>query len=77
MCKLKWIDFNHVCNLFLSGNDKALRKHQEIKNKKFGKLSEVSCESVSHDPDKLSITFPVINLLKRKNLFYPKVFSLH
>ena len=29
MCKLKWIDFNHLCNLFLLGNDKALRKHQK------------------------------------------------
>ena len=28
-CKLKWIDFNLVCNLFLLGNDKALRKHQK------------------------------------------------
>ena len=27
ICKLKWIDFNHVCNSFLLGNDKALRKH--------------------------------------------------
>ena len=53
MSKLKWIDFNHLCNLFLLGNDKALRKHQKIQNKKFGKLSEVSCESVSHDPDKV------------------------
>ena len=30
MCKLEWINFNHVCNLFLLGNDKALRKHQKI-----------------------------------------------
>ena len=29
MSKLKWIDFNHVCKLFLLGNDKALRKHQK------------------------------------------------
>ena len=57
MCKLKWIDYNHVCNLFLLGNNKALRKHQKIQNKKFGKLSEVSCESVSHDPDKVIYNF--------------------
>ena len=34
-----------------------LRKHQKIQNKKSGKLSEVSCESVSHDPDKVIYNF--------------------
>ena len=57
MCKLKWIDFNHVCNLFLLGNDKALQKHQKIQNTKIGKLSEVSCESVLHDADKIIYNF--------------------
>ena len=57
MSKLKWIDFNHMCKLFLLGNDKALRKHQKIQNKKFGKLSKVSCEGVSHDPDKVICNF--------------------
>ena len=55
--KLKWIDFNHVCNLFLLGNDNALRKHQRIHNEKFGNLSEVSCESVWHDQDKVIYNF--------------------
>ena len=76
MCKLKWIDFNDVYNLFLLGNDKALRKHQKIQNKKFDKLSEVSCESVSHDPDKVIYNFSSHKLIERKNLFYPKAFSL-
>ena len=57
MCKLRWVDFNHVCNLFLLDNNKALRKHQKIQKKKFGKLSEISCESVSHDPDKVIYNF--------------------
>ena len=26
MFKLKWIDFHHVCNLFLVGNDKSIPK---------------------------------------------------
>ena len=56
-CGLKSIDFNHMCNLLLLGNDKALQKHQKIQNKKFGKLSEVSCESVSHDPNKVTYNF--------------------
>ena len=29
ICKLKWINFNHVCNLFLLGNDKAFQKIPE------------------------------------------------
>ena len=53
MCKLKWIEFNHVCHLLSLANNKALQKHQKIHNKKFSKLSEVSCEGVSHDPDKV------------------------
>ena len=57
MCKLTWIDFNHVRNLFLLGNDKVLRKHQKIQNKKLGKLFEVSCEGVSHDPGKVIYNF--------------------
>ena len=38
MFKLKWIDFHHVCNLFLTGNDKSISKHQKIQDKKFYKL---------------------------------------
>lgn len=53
MYKLTWIDFNHMCNLLLLGNDKALWKHQKSQNRKFGKLSKVFCESVLHDPDKV------------------------
>ena len=56
-CKLKWIDFNHACNLYLLGNAKAPPKHQKIQNRKFDKLSEVSCENVTHTPDKLDYNF--------------------
>ena len=62
MCKLKSIDFNHVCNLFLLENNKTLQKHQKIQNKKFGKLSQPSCESVSHDLDKVIYNFSIHNL---------------
>ena len=33
MFKLKWIDFHHVCNLFLVGNCKSISKHQNIQDK--------------------------------------------
>ena len=36
--KMKWIDFNHVCNIFLVGNDRAILKHQKIQNKKYNNL---------------------------------------
>ena len=32
--RLSFIDLNHVCNLFLIGNDKAILKHRQIQNKK-------------------------------------------
>ena len=45
MFKLKWIDFDHVCNFFSVGNDKSIFKHQNIQDKKFCKL----CHSVAGD----------------------------
>ena len=32
--KLKWIDFHHVCNLFLVDNDRSISKHKNIQDKK-------------------------------------------
>ena len=40
ICKLKWNDFNHACNLFLLSNDNP--KTPKDVDRKFGKLSEVS-----------------------------------
>ena len=31
--ELSCIDLNHVCNLFLIGNDKAILKQKQIQNK--------------------------------------------
>ena len=70
MFKLTWIDFNHACNLFLLGNDKALRKHQKIQIKKFGKLSEVFYESVSHDPDKVVYNISSHKLIDVKKICF-------
>ena len=36
---------------------KLFENKKKIQNKKFGKLSEVSCESFSHDPDKVIYNF--------------------
>ena len=36
--KLSFFDLNHVCNLFLIGNDKVILKHKQIQNKKLNNL---------------------------------------
>ena len=36
--KLSFIYLNHVCNLFLIGNDKAILKQKQIQNKKLSNL---------------------------------------
>ena len=54
---LKWIDFHHVCNLFLVGNDKSISKHQNIQDKKFCKLSNSVIGDVSYDPEQVFHNF--------------------
>ena len=51
--KLSFIDLNHVCNLFLSGNGKGILKHKQIQNKKLNNLRVTTLENSSHDPDKV------------------------
>ena len=55
--KLSFIDLNHVCNLFLIGNDKAILKHKQIQNKKLNNLRVTTLENSSHDPDKVIHNF--------------------
>ena len=55
--KLSFIDLNHVCNLFLIGNDKAILKHKQIQNKKLTNLRVTTLEKSSHDPDKVIYSF--------------------
>ena len=55
--KLSFIDLNHVCNLFLIGNDKAILKHKQIQNKKLNNLQVTTLEYYSHDLDKVIYNF--------------------
>ena len=55
--KLSFIDLNHVCNLFLIGNDKAILKHKQIQNKKLTNLRVTTLENSSHDSDKVIYNF--------------------
>ena len=55
--KLSFIDLNHVCNLFLIGNDKAILKHKQIQNKKLTNLRVTTLKNSTHDPDKVIYNF--------------------
>ena len=55
--KLSFIDLNHVCNLFLIGNDQAILKHKQIQNKKLNNLKVTTLENSSHDLDKVIYNF--------------------
>ena len=57
MLKLKWIDFHHVWNLFLVVNDKSISKHQNIKDRKFCKLSNSVIRDLSYDPEQVIHNF--------------------
>ena len=57
MFKLKWIDFHHVCNIFLVGSDGSISKHQNIHDKKFCKLSNSFVGGASHDPEQVVHNF--------------------
>ena len=35
---LNFIDFSHICSLFLISNDRSLEKHDKIQQKKFSEL---------------------------------------
>lgn len=53
---LSFIDYTHVCTMFLVSNDKIINKQRMIHNKKLQKLGfEYSCNS--HDPDKVIFNF--------------------
>ena len=57
MKELSWIDYHHVCNLFLVGNDKAISKHKETQNKKLVKLIGSPLNKITHDPEKVIYNF--------------------
>ena len=54
---LSFVDLNHVCNLFLIGNDKAILKHKQIQNKKLNNLRVTRLENFSHDTGKVIYNF--------------------
>ena len=63
---------NHVCNLFLIGNDKAILKHKQIQNKKLTHLRVTTLENPSHDPDKVIYNFSDYNLTESEKSVFCK-----
>ena len=55
--KLCFIHLNHGCNLFLLANDKAISKHQKIRNKKLKNLKRNNLEKSGHDPNRVIYNF--------------------
>ena len=48
---LNFIDFAHICSLFLISNDQSLEKHDKIQQKKF--LGLLKAYPPRNDPEKL------------------------
>ena len=59
--RLNLIDFTHVCSLFLTGNDKSLKKHQEVHDKKISQLVKVRSKT-TNSSDKVIFNFSSHNL---------------
>ena len=53
--KLNSIDFAHICSLFLTSNDKTLKRHSETHEKKFASL--VSLSSKNRDTRKIIFNY--------------------
>ena len=52
---MNFIDFAHICSLFLISNDRSLAKHDKIQQKKFSELlKEYPPKS---DPEKVVFNF--------------------
>ena len=52
---LNFIDFVHICSLFLISNDRSLEKHAKIQQNKFSELLKEY--TPSNDPEKIIFNF--------------------
>ena len=68
---LNFIDFTHICSLFLISNDRSLDKHDKIKQNKFSELrQEYPLETTQK---KFVLNYPRSLSVKVKNRFDLKV----
>ena len=63
--KLNFLDFNHVCNIIISNNEKSILKCKYTHKKKLSNLIpgyEVNLTRFSHDPNKVIFNFSSYDL---------------
>ena len=66
---LNFLDFNHVCNIIISNNEKSILKCKYTHKKKLSDLIpgyEVNLTRFSHDPNKVIFNFLFICLNRRR-----------
>ena len=61
---LNFIDFAHICSLFLVSNDRSLEKHDKIQQKKFSELLKEY--PPRNDPEKVIFNFSKATLNESK-----------
>ena len=74
--KLSFIDLNHVCHLFLIGNDKVILKHKPNRNKKLNNVRVTTIENSSQDPDKVIYNFSDYKLTESEKSVCVKALNL-
>ena len=67
---LNFIDFAHICSLFLISNDRSLEKHDKIQQKEFsGLLKECSPRN---DPEKVTFNLSKVTLSESEKVLLSK-----
>ena len=72
-CKVRYIDYIHVCNTFLISNNKNISKIKETQDKKLCNLLLINVGKNSNNNIKLYSIFQVITYMIVKNQSYIKV----
>ena len=75
LLSINLFDYNHVCNLFLVKNNKSLRSHQKIRNKKLLALTK-GINNVGHDPKTVIFNFSKYKLTKQEESLSSKGLKL-
>ena len=75
LLSINLFDYNHVCNLFLVKNNKSLRSHQKIRNKKLLALTK-GINNVGHDPKTVIFNFSKYKLTKQEESLSSKDLKL-
>ena len=67
---LNYIDFTHICSLFLTSNDNTLKKHKQIQDRKIFILAR--SQSPKDNPDQVIFNFSNCNLSEHEKSLLAK-----